>query len=228
LDRNKLIERAGKLLAMAKDTGSPAEAEIADRRLKALMEKHDISFAEIRRASGDPLPEHTRPQYPPVRRKRTRPNVRWRQPAAARRRYRIIASVAVGGFAAVLALWIFTTGVVDTGNSITETLTVTAGNTFSQRGPAVLNSQVDRATVVEGESLVLHITGGGISAMPDTSSLWQDFQITGTEVKESRDGREFHAQVRLQPRRTGTVIIPPFNVDGLRTEIIVIDVLERQ
>ena len=73
----------------------------------------------------------------------------------------------------------------------------------------------------------LHINGTAISAMPDTSSLWQDFKIIGTNVTDGPDAQDFRIQMLLQPRRTGTLMIPSFRVDEVRSELIIVEVLKR-
>lgn len=46
-DHTKIIERIQRLLAMAKDSGSPNEAAIAAKRAEALMRKHQLDHAEV-------------------------------------------------------------------------------------------------------------------------------------------------------------------------------------
>ena len=53
MDRDKLIERGRKLFAMSQDQGSPAEADIAARRMRALMSTHDITIDELRGIDRD-------------------------------------------------------------------------------------------------------------------------------------------------------------------------------
>ena len=48
----KLLDRVRKLLALAADTSSPAEAAIAARRAARLMEQHRLSQAEVMRCEG--------------------------------------------------------------------------------------------------------------------------------------------------------------------------------
>lgn len=46
-DKNKIISRVKKLLAMANDVGSPEEAVIAARRARSLMDKYQIKEFEV-------------------------------------------------------------------------------------------------------------------------------------------------------------------------------------
>ena len=48
MNNEKVIERAKKLLAMSQDKSSPAEAEIAAKRLRKMMSENDISIEELR------------------------------------------------------------------------------------------------------------------------------------------------------------------------------------
>jgi len=53
IDRAKVLERISQLLNMANDVSSPAEAAIAARRARALMDKHQVSMAEIADSEPD-------------------------------------------------------------------------------------------------------------------------------------------------------------------------------
>ena len=46
-NKAKLVERARKLYAMSQDSSSPAEAEIAQRRVTKMMEEHGITAADL-------------------------------------------------------------------------------------------------------------------------------------------------------------------------------------
>ncbi len=52
-ERAKILERIAQLLNMANDVSSPAEAAIAARRARALMDKHQVSMAEIADSEPD-------------------------------------------------------------------------------------------------------------------------------------------------------------------------------
>lgn len=52
-ERAKIIERVANLLRMASDTSSPAEAAIAARRARALMDKHQVGLHELGEAADE-------------------------------------------------------------------------------------------------------------------------------------------------------------------------------
>lgn len=52
-ERAKILERITALLNMANDVSSPAEAAIAAKRARALMDKHQVSMAEIADSEPD-------------------------------------------------------------------------------------------------------------------------------------------------------------------------------
>lgn len=52
MNDDKIIERVRRLLSMAEDASSPNEAMIAARRARSLMDKHQISKADIESAVG--------------------------------------------------------------------------------------------------------------------------------------------------------------------------------
>ena len=232
MDRDKLIERARKLLAMSEDLSSTTEAAIANRRLKVLMNKHDISIDEIKRTEQgySSQARHEDRQRAPVRRKRTRPkpSVQWKQPRSSAWPNRIFAMIAMVGFVATLGLWITFTSDKETGSPITGILQALQPENTPRYGTPSLTTRVDRASVFEGELITLHINGSGVSAKPDTSSLWQDFKIIGTDVTGTPDAEDFRLQMMLQPRRAGTLIIPSFYVDEVRSQMIIMNVLPRK
>jgi hypothetical protein len=61
MSQEKITERVRKLLALAADTSSPAEAAIAARRAAALMEQHNLSHADVmlREGIGDRIAQET-------------------------------------------------------------------------------------------------------------------------------------------------------------------------
>jgi len=61
MNQEKITERVRKLLAMAADTSSPAEAAIAARRAAALMEQHNLQHADVmlREGIGDRIAQET-------------------------------------------------------------------------------------------------------------------------------------------------------------------------
>lgn len=212
---------------MSEDSGSPTEAAIAERRLKALMIEHDISITEIKPPEQDGGTQTQQDQRTPVRRKRARQSVQWKTPRPSARANRVFALVAMLGFIGALSLWILFTGAERTGSYSTATAPTRQREESPQQRSPILTTQVDRTNVIEGESVVLNINGSGVSAMPDTSHLWQDFKIIGTNVTEGPDSQDYRIRIMLQPLRTGTIFIPSFSAGDARSEMIIINVLTR-
>ena len=227
LNRVKHVERARKLLAMSEDAGSPAEAAIAERRLKVLMEKYDMSIAEIKRTEQEHVRYADHPNKPstPVRRKRTRSSVRWKQPASSFKSNRLVAIAALCGFVATLGLWLFFNGNDSVGGHLIQIVEDQPSDNTQLYGEPALTAVVDRATVLDGGSFVLYIEGTGLSSIPDTSSLWRDFTVISTDISKKQNAHDYRIQVMLQPRRSGTLLVPSFSVNEVRSELIVIDVL---
>ncbi len=90
---------------------------------------------------------------------------------------------------------------------------------------AAVRAQLERNSVEEGDTLTLTIESEGAQSgeQPDVTPLDKDFKVLGTSsssettiVNGSRSDRT-RWQVRLQPRHTGTIDIPPINVGSERT-----------
>lgn len=212
---------------MSRDSGSPAEAAIAERRLNALMCKYDISFAEIGRVERSSQGRKDGGTAASVRRKRTSSSVQWKQPQSTRQPNRILAIIALCGFVVALGFWLLVSDVVEFNSPLVEIAPELQLEKPHGYQASSLIARLDRTTVIEGESVVLYITGSGVSSVPNTTSLWQDFKIIGTEFTEARETLGFRLRVMLQPRRAGTLVIPSFRVDEIRSELIVLDVLRR-
>ncbi len=214
---------------MSRDLSSPAEAAIAERRLKVLMEKYDISIAEINRSQrAEPAePLHANRYRERVRKRRTRPNVKWKQPRPSRRLHRTFALVAVSGFAVVLTVWFSLPFFNQRSSPISTVLPEKSSSGDQQRVAAALDSRIDSASIIEGETVVLHIAGTGLSSVPDISSLWRDFNILATDERKIPETNGLYVRVMLQPRRAGTIMIPSFYANGARSEHIILDVLDR-
>ena len=215
---------------MSEDPGSPAEAAIAKRRLKALMVEHDLSIREIKRTKRRDSTQagHEETQSSPARRKRTQSSVRWKQPRSNVWPIRIVAIVAMLGFVATLYAWISFTGTQRTGYPIAEFFHPQQLENSPRYGTPSLTTRVDRASVFEGESVTLYINGSGVSDEPNTSSLWQDFKIIAIENTNGPDKQDFRIRMILQPRRTGTLIIPSFRAGSVSSELIIMNVLIRK
>lgn len=230
MDRDKLLERVRKLLAMSQDSSSPAEAAIAERRLKALMSEHQITFEEIkgpqRDSSTPPRTEERRRTS--VRTKRSRSRVRSKRTQSRSRWFRGTAFIAVCGIALALGVWMIF-------NSNEEILFNNTASLESHQNQAIpryitptLTTKVERVSVIEGESIVLYITGSGLSAPPDTSGLLSSFRIVNTNatnMTRDKDSVSFQIRLELQPREAGILFIPSFFVDGIKSDQIIIDVV---
>jgi len=229
MDRDKLIERARKLFAMSRDASSPPEAAIADRRLKVLMDEHRITLEEIKGSEQDsssPI-ERDGPVRSPVRRKRTRSSGRQNKKRFSVRRSHLFATIAVCGIGVALSLWVAYSGVDDTSDRIVEILNTHRSAKSSQSGTPSLTASVERASVIEGESIVLYINGSSLSRPPNTSSLESNFSVIGIQANQSADTQDFQIRMVLQPRQTGVLFIPSFFADGVQSEQIVLDVVPR-
>jgi len=191
MDRDRLLERVRKLLAMSQDSSSPAEAAIADRRLKALMSEHQITFEEIK----GPQRDSSTPPRPPGSEERKRTSVlvkrtrsRTRSRAQAKRTQsrtgwiRGTVFIAVCGIALALVVWILFNGIEEIPVNNTASLESHQSEATSRYIAPTLTTRVERASVIEGESIVLYITGSGLSAPPDTSSLLSSFRIVRTNA----------------------------------------------
>ncbi len=98
---------------------------------------------------------------------------------------------------------------------------------------ATLESEVDRETVIEGESVVLYITGTGLGSLPDTSPLLKNFIIVQSGVSSSdsivngQRTRGFKIRLELQAKKTGKMAIPALTVDGVSSDSLVVEVVAR-
>jgi len=226
MDRDKQIERARKLFAMSQDSSSPSEAAIADRRLKVLIDEHHITLEEIKGIEPDSSSRHRHDvsRRPSGRRKRTR-SARQRKKPSSFQSKRFVAVIAV--CAVAFTFWIIFASVDETNGFISS---VTGGRSVentSRPGTPSLTTNVERASVVEGESFVLYINGSGISSVPNTSSLASNFRIVATQVQESANTNSFTIRLGLEPRQTGVLFIPSFFADGISSERILLDVVPR-
>lgn len=99
-------------------------------------------------------------------------------------------------------------------------------------GWAALSAEVDRAALEEGDTLTLTITCDRAQSgtSPDLAPLRSDFDLlgtsTGTEMSIMNGHRSDTTRwiVRLQPRHTGHIRIPPIAVGNERTPALSIDV----
>jgi hypothetical protein len=99
---------------------------------------------------------------------------------------------------------------------------------------AALRAHLERTTVQEGDTLTLSIDSDRSQSgeRPDVTPLRKDFDVLGTStssetafVNGSRSDRT-HWLVRLQPRHTGTIDIPPISVGGEQTAALQVNVTE--
>ncbi|MDQ2971415.1 MAG: BatD family protein [Pseudomonadota bacterium] len=87
-----------------------------------------------------------------------------------------------------------------------------------------LRAFLDRGHVSLGDTVTLNIQGAGaLSGTPDLSPLQSDFDVLGTSSSSSVQLVNGNARsttqlgIALRPRRTGTLVVPPLNIDGLPT-----------
>ncbi len=224
MDRVKLIERLKKLLAMSRDSSSPAEAAIAARRMDALMEKYDVSLAEITGSDQDYFRRNTseRAPRPSARRKRKRA-----RPRVQRKRTVRPVILAACGIAIAVSAWFVLTRVDEFRLITTGAVARHAVDNSRLKAPS-LYSKVERSSIMEGEAIVLYVTGTAVSSVPNTSRLLQDFRIIKTQINQGTDTQGFQMRLELKPRQTGMLYIPSFYVDGVRSKAIIIDVVARK
>lgn len=229
MNRDKLIERAGKLLAMSQDSGSPAEAAIADRRLKALIEKHHLTLEEIKGTKREDTSRarHEGARRSSTRRKRTRPSVKKKQKRFSVQPSHVAPVTAMCGIGLALSLWIVFNAVEDSNGSIKRELEPRQLENSAQSTAASLTTGVNRTSVIEGDSILLYINGSGLSKAPNLSALAASFRIIEQQIREGVNTRDFQIRMVLQPRQTGLLFIPSFFVDGIKSEQIILDVLPR-
>lgn len=236
MERHKLIARLKKLLAMAQDSSSPAEAAIAARRMEALMIEYDVTLEEITDTGQhffdqEPTPY---PSSPPMHKRRTRASSTRRQRRQSNRRQSTVqrkksykpAFIVACGTAAV-ASWLWLNHGNNSGFSPLNILNRDNGAVTAHTKP-FLHTEVARSSIVEGEHIVLHVTGALLSSTPNTSSLIKDFKIIDTQVKSGANTKQFQAFMKLQPRKTGMLHIPSFYADGVKSKPIIIDVVPRK
>jgi len=98
---------------------------------------------------------------------------------------------------------------------------------------ATLETEVDRETVIDGESVVLYITGSDLSDIPDTSPLLPNFRIIHSGVSSNQQivngvaTRGFQVRLELQAKNTGSSVIPALSVDGVSSKPIAVTVVPR-
>ena len=86
---------------------------------------------------------------------------------------------------------------------------------------ATLETEVDRETVIDGESVVLYISGTDLSDIPDTSALLPNFRIIHSGVSSNQQvvngvsTRGFQVRLELQAKNTGSSVIPALTIDGV-------------
>ena len=220
MQRDKLIERLKKLLAMSRDLSSPAEAAIASRRLNALMKQYDVSLTEINRSDQQPAHPETTAKHPrsTVRRKRRRPKA-----ASSNRK---IKAASIGTFIVALGVSSYFIYTRVNENSLGHTVAFEPNLPGTSRTQTpTLTARADRTTIIEGGTFVLNITGAAVSSVPNTSILFSDFHIIQSQVNRSSQG--FQMRLELQPRQSGMLYIPSFYADDVSSDSVMINVLSR-
>lgn len=108
-----------------------------------------------------------------------------------------------------------------------------AQNTQSSSGQPLLESSVERQTVIDGESVLLYIKGEHLSELPDVSALSKEFDVLDSRRSNSQviEGgiikSQFLMRFELLPKNLGQTTIPSFTADGISTQSITVDVVER-
>ena len=98
---------------------------------------------------------------------------------------------------------------------------------------AELTAEVDRTTVIDGESVVLYLEGTDIPQLPDTSALNANFRImqsgqsSSQTIINGRSSRKVTVRFELQPKNLGSSVIPAFTVAGVSSQPITIEVVAR-
>lgn len=98
---------------------------------------------------------------------------------------------------------------------------------------ASLQAEVKKQTVVDGETVLLYIIGEDLRGYPDTTALNRRFDIVGSRRQQSQfvdNGvvkSRYTMLLELLPKHLGVSDIPPFEVDGQRSEKISIEVVAR-
>lgn len=101
----------------------------------------------------------------------------------------------------------------------------------SNLSAGTLETEVDREKIIDGESIVLYITGTDLTSFPDTSALLARFRIIhsgeafSNSIINGKRTAGFKIRLELQPLRTGAATIPAFTVDGVSSEPIVVEVV---
>ena len=96
-----------------------------------------------------------------------------------------------------------------------------------------LVANVERQTVIDGESVLLYIEGENLKSLPDVSALNRSFDILDSRQSNSQvfDRGEirskFTMRLELLPKNLGQVEIPVFTADGHSSQAIRVDVVER-
>lgn len=96
-----------------------------------------------------------------------------------------------------------------------------------------LVAEVDRQTVIDGESVVLYIKGTDLSTLPDLASLSTNFRIIDTGQSSSQtvvNGKSSHTytlRLELQPKSLGSTVIPALTVGNVSTDPITVEVVAR-
>ena len=96
---------------------------------------------------------------------------------------------------------------------------------------ADVQARLDRNRVYEGDPVLLTIeTDGQQSGRPDLAALDKDFRILGTNTSSEvsiingRRSDKTSWNVQLEPRRLGTLHIPPINIGSEQTSALELEV----
>ena len=97
----------------------------------------------------------------------------------------------------------------------------------------LLEATVERQTVIDGESVLLYVKGEGLTQLPDVSSLSKQFDVIDSRRSNSQvidNGvvkSQFLMRFELLPKNLGQTVIPSFTADGVSSQPVTINVVER-
>lgn len=108
--------------------------------------------------------------------------------------------------------------------------TMPGGGTATGAGPG-LHAFLDRDHAALGDTVTLNIEGtGALSAVPDLSSLQNDFDVLGTsrssdvQIVNGAARSTTQLGIALRPRHSGTLTIPSLQIGGERTQPLTLQV----
>lgn len=96
---------------------------------------------------------------------------------------------------------------------------------------ANVHAFLDRSSASLGDTVTLNIQSSGSLGSPDLSSLRNDFQVLGTsrsssvQIANGRTTSTSQLGIALKPLHAGTLVIPPLDVGGAKTQPLTLRVV---